>query len=234
MFIEQAKRRARQNLKAEGPQRWRGWFWSVHARMDHERVRWSEDWDHAPIIAPANTLTELIFRPHTRLMWTTSPGIRRVPSRKYFVAGQRAYAGAIIKSEVRLSTKPPRKSGFSRGRGLGYIWLPMPQEGPFEQMDASHSSNASSLSSRSRTRTSARFLMSWIWGRRRPVALRSAFSRRTRARWRSASERACMLVETVRNSVPRRFDHAIGNRSSNMMASWLFTASHSRTDRFHS
>ncbi|MFV0244505.1 MAG: hypothetical protein ACK5IB_05720, partial [Qingshengfaniella sp.] len=40
--------------------------------------------------------------------------------------------------------------------------------------------------------------------------------------------------ETVRNSVPRRVDYAIGKRSSNMMASWLFTACHSRTERFHS
>ncbi len=40
--------------------------------------------------------------------------------------------------------------------------------------------------------------------------------------------------ETVRNSVPWRFDYAIGKRSSNMIANWLFTACHSRTERFHS
>ena len=41
-------------------------------------------------------------------------------------------------------------------------------------------------------------------------------------------------AETVRNSVRWRVDYAIGKRSSNMMASWLFTACHSRTERFHS
>lgn len=30
------------------------------------------------------------------------------------------------------------------------------------------------------------------------------------------------------------FSYANGKRSSNMIASWLFTACHSRTDRFHS
>ena len=41
-------------------------------------------------------------------------------------------------------------------------------------------------------------------------------------------------TETIQNSVPWRFDYAIGKRSSNMMANWLFTACHSRTERFHS
>jgi len=33
---------------------------------------------------------------------------------------------------------------------------------------------------------------------------------------------------------PGAFCYAIGKRSSNMMASWLLTACHSRTERFHS
>ena len=40
--------------------------------------------------------------------------------------------------------------------------------------------------------------------------------------------------ETIQNSVPWRFAYAIGNRSSNMIANWLLTACHSRTERFHS
>lgn len=40
--------------------------------------------------------------------------------------------------------------------------------------------------------------------------------------------------ETIQNSVPWRFDYAIGKRSSNMIANWLLTACHSRTERFHS
>jgi hypothetical protein len=45
---------------------------------------------------------------------------------------------------------------------------------------------------------------------------------------------AAVFIETVRDSVPWRIDYAIGKRSSNMMASWLLTACHSRTERFHS
>lgn len=41
-------------------------------------------------------------------------------------------------------------------------------------------------------------------------------------------------AKTVRNSVPWRVDYAVGNRASNMMASWLLAACHSRTDRFYS
>ena len=33
---------------------------------------------------------------------------------------------------------------------------------------------------------------------------------------------------------PDAFSYAMGKRSSNMMASWLLTRCHSRTDRFHS
>ena len=40
--------------------------------------------------------------------------------------------------------------------------------------------------------------------------------------------------ETVPNFVPDAFSYVIGKRSSNMMASWLLTACHSRTERFHS
>lgn len=43
-----------------------------------------------------------------------------------------------------------------------------------------------------------------------------------------------VIWETVRYFVLWRFDYAIGKRSSNMIASWLFTACHSRTERFHS
>ncbi len=39
---------------------------------------------------------------------------------------------------------------------------------------------------------------------------------------------------TMENFVPWRFDYAIGKRSSNIMANWLFTEFHSRTERFHS
>lgn len=39
--------------------------------------------------------------------------------------------------------------------------------------------------------------------------------------------------ETVPNFVPDAFSYVIGKRSSNMMASWLLTACHSRTERFH-
>ena len=41
-------------------------------------------------------------------------------------------------------------------------------------------------------------------------------------------------IETVPNFVPDAFSYVIGKRSSNMMASWLLTACHSRTERFHS
>lgn len=40
--------------------------------------------------------------------------------------------------------------------------------------------------------------------------------------------------ETVPNFVRDAFSYVIGKRSSNMMASWLLTACHSRTARFHS
>ena len=40
--------------------------------------------------------------------------------------------------------------------------------------------------------------------------------------------------ETVRNFVRDAFSYVIGKRSWNMMASWLLTACHSRTERFHS
>ena len=41
-------------------------------------------------------------------------------------------------------------------------------------------------------------------------------------------------LETVPNFVPDAFSCVIGKRYSNMMASWLLTACHSRTERFHS
>ena len=41
-------------------------------------------------------------------------------------------------------------------------------------------------------------------------------------------------IETVPNFVPDAFSYVIGKRSSNMMACWLLTACHSRTERFHS
>lgn len=42
------------------------------------------------------------------------------------------------------------------------------------------------------------------------------------------------IIETVQSFVPWRIFYAIGKQSSNMIANWLLTACHSRTERFHS
>nr|WP_243268112.1 hypothetical protein [Sulfitobacter sp. DSM 110093] len=44
----------------------------------------------------------------------------------------------------------------------------------------------------------------------------------------SLSSGVCVIL------CPDAFSYAMGKRSSNMMASWLLTRCHSRTDRFHS
>ena len=61
MFIGWAERRARQNLKKEGPL----WFVSpgrgACVVADHQGEVWCGSWHHAPILAAAKTLPELIF-----------------------------------------------------------------------------------------------------------------------------------------------------------------------------
>ena len=82
-------------------------------------------------------------------------------------------------------------------------------------------------------------------GRRFAAAAKSSLrlARMTaRAGWRHlATWERCKIVAFL---APRRrlyeilcpdvFSYVIGKRSSNMIANWLFTACHSRTDRFHS
>jgi hypothetical protein len=45
---------------------------------------------------------------------------------------------------------------------------------------------------------------------------------------------ATHLKRLCRILCPGAFLYAIGKRSSNMIANWLLTACHSRTERFHS
>ncbi len=65
----------------------------------------------------------------------------------------------------------------------------------------------------------------------KPLSLSTASSRRRiSSSWicRTAMAGVCVIL------CPDAFSYAMGKRSSNMMASWLLTRCHSRTDRFHS
>ena len=67
----------------------------------------------------------------------------------------------------------------------------------------------------------------------REIARRTGLSRNTIKKYLRADVTEPHF-ETVPNFVPDAFSYVIGKRSSNMMASWLLTACHSRTERFHS
>ena len=43
-----------------------------------------------------------------------------------------------------------------------------------------------------------------------------------------------VVQEPIQNSVPWRINYAIGKRTLNMIANWLFTACHLRRERFRS